>query len=334
MIRRFVSYELVDSLLGTLNVSESSNGRALIFNYPCESPNQCTPYKLTLSRGEYLFECWGARGGGSGKVGKGAYTSGILSLTRTQNVYVYIGALGLFNAGLRIKISPPSGGATDVRLVYNNTWSDKSSLISRIMVAGGGGAAEWNCSIGGNGGAPNGTESYIARGNYDSAGAFPTPCIGATNTRGGYCTTTYYIDNVYRTYFEGQFGVAGNSYTSNDLGGLGGGGYYGGSTLDYTGGGSGGSSFVSGHPFCNAVEENTTIAHTGEPFHYSGLIFINPNMIEGGKTMPLPNGNMGIHNDVNGTFRLTLLSNNACTKFCKKSNYFPYIFIFIVFSFI
>jgi hypothetical protein len=330
MISRFVNYKLMDSSKGTVKVYESIDGKALLFDYPCTSSSDCTPYKLTLSKGTYLFECWGANGASNGQKGRGAYASGILSLTSEQNVYVYIGATGLFNGGRRAIIACPPGGATDVRLVYNINWYDTSSLISRIIVAGGGGGTEWVCSIGGNGGAPNGTQSYVSRSTYSSDGYYPTPLIGATNTRGGYCTTSYYLGGANRQCFEGKFGVAGNSDSSNDLGGIGGGGYYGGATMDYAGGGSGGSSFVSGHPSCNAVKESLTITHTGEPYHYSGLIFKDPNMTEGGKLMHLPNGFIGIRDDLNGVFKLTLVDNVSRTMYCKQSNYFSYVLISII----
>lgn len=47
---------------------------------------------------------------------------------------------------------------------------------------------------------------------------------------------------------------------------------------------AGGSSYISGHNGCNAIKESSTaasIVHTGQPNHYSGLVFTNTIMIDG-----------------------------------------------------
>ncbi len=46
----------------------------------------------------------------------------------------------------------------------------------------------------------------------------------------------------------------------------------------------GGSSFISGHNGCDAIAENSTsssIIHTGQPNHYSGLVFVDTVMVDG-----------------------------------------------------
>ncbi len=64
-----------------------------------------------------------------------------------------------------------------------------------------------------------------------------------------------------------------------------GGGYFGGGggvTSAYNVGGSsggGGSSFISGYSGCNAV--NISGALTGQPNHYSGIVFTNASMQTG-----------------------------------------------------
>ena len=74
---------------------------------------------------------------------------------------------------------------------------------------------------------------------------------------------------------NGAFGEGAGSLITN---GGGGGGYYGGGSSqnvdDY--GGGGGSSFISGHIGCDAISVSSTsdnIIHTGQPIHYSGLMF-------------------------------------------------------------
>jgi hypothetical protein len=72
----------------------------------------------------------------------------------------------------------------------------------------------------------------------------------------------------------------------------GGGGYYAGCDSEHAGG-SGGSSFISGHSGCDAITESSTenaIVHTGQPNHYSGLVFTDTEMIDGQSRMPSPYG--------------------------------------------
>lgn len=50
------------------------------------------------------------------------------------------------------------------------------------------------------------------------------------------------------------------------------------------GGGSDGSSFISGHNGCDAIKEESTennIIHTGQSVHYSGMYFTDTVMIDG-----------------------------------------------------
>ena len=132
----------------------------------------------------YRIECWGAEGGSPNSElygGRGAYTSGIIHLTKPQTLHFYVGQAGstitnyiytlppTFNGGGTGGVKDAfsslahhgssGGGATDVRTIPG-LWSDPTSLSSRIMVAGGGGGATSNGNIyfckGGYGGAPIG----------------------------------------------------------------------------------------------------------------------------------------------------------------------------------
>ena len=104
----------------------------------------------------------------------------------------------------------------------------------------------------------------------------------------------------------------GKDRISGYFGGLsgGGGGYYGGNvSWDITGSNSihasasGGSSFISGYSGCDAIAESSTednIIHTGQPNHYSGKVFTNPIMIDGGSVMPSPTGSTETGHTGNG----------------------------------
>ena len=233
-----------------------------------------TSSSITLAPGEYVMECWGAQGG-SGKVnknlsgtpGKGGYSYGELVLTSTTTFYTYVGGQG----GDAITIckyycgggSPGSngggrggdddnddnggggGGASDIRLVPGN-------LYSRIMVAGGGGGGAAK-QTSGNGGGISGSSA--------SKGS----AVGASQTSG---------------YAFGQGGEGGRGGDNAIGGGGGGGGYYGAASNGRNAGG-GGSGFVSGMAGCNAITGNGNLTPTGQPNHYSGLIFRNASMSTG-----------------------------------------------------
>lgn len=103
--------------------------------------------------GKYKIECWGAQGGDIDTYmgGKGAYTVGEIDLEKGTKLYVYVGGkgtnsdIGGYNGGASLTsgqsiYGSSGGGATDIRIV-NGEWNNTKSLISRIMVAAGGGGA-------------------------------------------------------------------------------------------------------------------------------------------------------------------------------------------------
>lgn len=221
-------------------------------------------------RGTYDIELWGAQGGNSG--GKGAYVKGRISVDANQKLYLFIGGTNGYNGGAAGGIysyDSNGGGASDVRLLNEIT-----SLNSRIMVAGGGGASIVNGTVtaaggaggkntGGNGSVAfynNGCGTSVARceecdtttvnnvtcttGN--SCGCLSHDATGATQTRGGIgahylrykSTNTYTLS----TAADGRFGIGGVPG--------GGGGFYGGGGGLIAGnayvGASGGSSCANG----------------------------------------------------------------------------------------
>ena len=212
----------------------------------CEIPQINAEFACTKSEkiyhvlrdGKYKLEVWGAQGGGSqinsmsglGVGGKGGYSSGIINLTTSDTLYVYVGcegknsskgiAVGGFNGGgssWSEQSDDPAGGgggASDIRINSN-------SLYARVIVAGGGGGGGEDSETGGYGGGTTGGGNKA--GNQTAGG------VGAV------------------------FGLG--AHTPND-GGAGGGGWYGGGTnngsqtfptgnsTSDTDGGSGGSGFV------------------------------------------------------------------------------------------
>ena len=222
------------------------------------------------------MECWGASGGkGHGNSyygvddGKGAYVSGDITLTATKFVtyYIYVGNQGAYSTNKNNsggwngggvgywdqsddEVGGGGGGATDIRLSTGNAiatiWNNTNSLRTRIIVGAGGGGAGGNSSN-------------------------PTKCGTAGGLQSG---TTYYLEGadakatIAKQNSGYKFGIGQDgTYVSNGCSAGGGGGWYGGGTgkaevSRFAVPASGGSSFISGHPGCNAVNPSTG-AHLG-----------------------------------------------------------------------
>ncbi|HBG0458429.1 TPA: hypothetical protein KPE24_000218 [Clostridioides difficile] len=197
--------------------------------------------KVTLKPGKYKLECWGASGGGRfdewTECAKGGYSKGELTLKKETILYVYAGESGYkkfsnisdwagFNGGGRgpnegvdPKFTTCGGGATDIRLI-GGVWNDEQGLLSRIIVAGGGGSIGTSSfySIGLGGG--------FAGGMGVGAG---TTCTGGTQYEGGVTVNSG----------NGSFGKGGIGNVC-----AGGGGWYGGAGASSSGVGGGGSGYV------------------------------------------------------------------------------------------
>ena len=227
------TYDLTSSI-----PSSSSLKTGDILNCPYSG----TYKSITLPKGTYKLECWGAQGGGN-LGGKGGYSTGVLSLPSSTTIYIIVGQAGSKNSS-----STPSatygggaagtlksngaatsgGGASDIRIGQN-------SLYARVIVAGGGGGASQTDSLaggvgggttGGNGGGDH------ARGN------------GGTQISGG---SGYGSGNNWVEVTAAIFGQGGTAYDSVHSGyscGGGGGGWYGGGGSGDDGGAGGGSGYV------------------------------------------------------------------------------------------
>lgn len=280
----------------------------VLFNYFPRNTGSVQSFMAPIA-GIYKIECWGASGGYSDggliTTEYGGYTKGNLYLSKDIVLLVYVGQDGInggwngggFGVGTNMGTTHCSGGGeTDIRLVLSN---DFNGLKSRIMVAGGAGGDSHGGTgghggniIGGNGIPTNNTSywggiAYGYGGNQNaggSAGAFNWVTTAPTN---------------------GSFGQGGKG--NGTYGGGGGGGYFGGGGSGVSeasrGGAGGGSSFISGYPGCNAIMSTSTssaIYFSDNPNHYSGYIFTNTQMIQGGSNMPSHSGGIEIGNSGNG----------------------------------
>lgn len=203
----------------------------------------------TLSAGLYRLKVYGAQGGYrsiSGNGGKGGYAEGILELSSSTNLFIYVGGSGNnggFNGGgLRDHDLPGGGGGSDIRI-------GTDSLYARVIVAGGGGSDGAANRAGGVGGGTTGTNTPAS--NYGTGG------YGGTQTGNNGGSSWVVAQQSQGTSVQADayagFGFGGNGTSNgasgNGRGGSGGGGWYGGTGVypdggDDDKGGGGGSGYT------------------------------------------------------------------------------------------
>ena len=255
-----------------------------IFNPRYDSTHSiCSYYSVTFEPGLYYFELLGAKGSGT-LGGNGGFASGILSIPKKRNFYLHVGTRQGYNGGgFSTTGNTNGGGASDIRLTESSNFNkekEEESLRSRIIVAaGGGGEMNWErAGITANGGYGGGLTGGDASLGEDTTYPTYTPVSaskGATQKQGGSADVSMNSGQ------SGSFGKGGNS-SITEPSGAGGGGYYGGaggSDGDHScSAGSGGSSFISGHESCQAIDEEGNPKLTS--IHYSGLYFTQTKMKE------------------------------------------------------
>lgn len=240
-----------------------SSGRTLSVNNTIEF-TKVGQHSITLPRGYYKFELWGAEGGGarldtaqttiSGNGGKGGYTQGVYAVSAaSQELFFYVGGHGGImgttgtlttggdnGGGTGKGQGRGGGGATHIATATGKLSALSSNTSAVIAVAGGGGGAQMG--HGGDGGGLSGSDCPTAHPTSTSSSLFGTPGKGGTQDGGGSGANA------------GSFGQGGNSAAGSDAkgGGAGGGGWYGGggatsdsSNVDDYGGG-GGSGYYGG----------------------------------------------------------------------------------------
>ena len=301
------TYTLTYKLYKDGNLMDQKIRRVLIINdsYTYDFTGDIQMFTAPQT-GVYKIELWGAQGGtinNSYPGGKGAYTTGELSLVKDDKIYIYVGEQpttnngGYNGGGTALSEYAGGGGATDVRL-SDGAWNSTTGLRSRIMVAAGGSGGFYYAAT------PTLSKAGTAGGTINGLEATASgTCVskGGTQTAGGTCSTS--------TAVSGKFGIGGNGTGSAATGG--GAGYYGGAgrygaTTNSSVGGSG-SSFISGHSGCNAIKSDGT--PSGTSTHYSNKVFTNTAMIAGNASMPNPRGTSNIiGNSGNGYARITLIN--------------------------
>lgn len=270
---------------------------------------------ITLPKGTYKLECWGAQGGnganGSSGLdsssgapgGKGGYSMGTLLLPAKTQIYVYVGGKGGcitsstndYNGGFNgggsggvsgsMSRSGGGGGATDIRF-------EQDSLYARVIVAGGGGATSWGPSN--EYGDAGGGESSIAGSNSP----------GLSNQTSG-----------------NAFGIGANakaSSTSYNINGAGGGGWYGGiSSTNSVGGGSkthGGGG--SGYVYTSSTAKN----YPSGCLLNSSYYLSDAKTIAGNNSFVSPTGSSETGHSGNGYCRITVIECKNTALYTRINN--------------
>ena len=254
---------------------------------------------VTLPKGIYKFEVWGAQGGSYSSYygGAGGYSVGTITLTADTTVFIYVGGQPATNSTQRTVVSGGfNGGGNGYNRYYGSTYTygqgggggtdiriGQDSLYARVIVAGGGGGSASVNAL---------TTKYGG----GTTGGAPNSSYAGTQTTGGSAGN------------KGTFGQGGSVTTSGSnykySSGGGGGGWYGGgaastytdyssSNRDYNGGGSGfvwtGSNAPSGYLL-------------GSEYYLA-----NASTIAGNASMPSTSGGTEIGHTGNGYARITAI---------------------------
>lgn len=297
--------------------SANYNGSVMNFDYTGSVQT------ATLTPGAYKLECWGAQGGNSnqsngtyGNGGKGGYSTGILNVSTNTTIYITVGGQGQngilntrtaggFNGGgdgygtNNSGVGGGGGGASDISLMspvfshssyFINNIRDTNSLLSRIIVAGGGGSAGYdvrnNAANGGAGGGTKGQDGLSNRVYHGTGGKQTTFGTGGSS------------EEPNRYSVQAKFGCGASASNSTDVAPGGGGGWYGGGLhCDSAGGGS-------GYVYTSATASNYPSGCLLNSTYYLS----NAQTIAGNKSFPSPTGSTETGHSGNGHVKITKLS--------------------------
>lgn len=297
--------------------SANYNGSVMNFDYTGSVQT------ATLAPGTYKLECWGAQGGNSnqsngtyGNGGKGGYSTGILNVSTNTTIYITVGGQGQngvlntrtaggFNGGgdgygtNNSGVGGGGGGASDISLTspvfshssyFINNIRDTNSLLSRIIVAGGGGSAGYdvsnNAANGGAGGGTTGQDGLSNRVYHGTGGKQTTFGTGGSS------------EEPNRYSVQAKFGCGASASNSTDVAPGGGGGWYGGGLhCDSAGGGSG------------YVYTPTTASNYPSGCLLNSAYYLsNAQTIAGNQSFSSPTGGTETGHSGNGYVRITKLT--------------------------
>ncbi len=247
---------------GVTSAANSQNWVGNIRNGDVKTYSAGTSYAVTLPRGTYKLEAYGAKGGSysSSSGGKGGYTYGTYTINTTTTIYIYVGSMGAngsstnstkaggYNGGGSAQRYGAGGGGATHFATRDGLLSSLNSYRSNVLiVAGGGGGAQQKAGGAGGGGTRNGSRTPAT--SYGTGG-----CGGGTGGPHGDKSSSHSSGSQSGSFGQGGPGLKGGD---GNGGGGGGGGYFGGcgttsdgSVVDDKGGGGGSgyinTSYVSG----------------------------------------------------------------------------------------
>ena len=269
--------------------------------YPLNFDYTGTVQQVTLLKGSYQIQCWGAQGGyrsNSTYGGNGGYSTGVLNLDKKTTLYVYVGGCGNtggtnggFNGGGKRNTYNGGGGASDVRIATD-------SLYARVIVAGGGGSDGATSKQGMYGG---GTVGGTSTQSYGTGGSGGTQTGVASSS---WSTSTQSTSTTTQEGAYAGFGFGGNGiYYANGYGGAGGGGWYGGlgaypdGSGDDDRGGGGGSGYV--------YKSDTASSYPSGCLLNSSYYLANASTTAGNASFPSTVGGTETGHTGNGYVRIT-----------------------------
>jgi hypothetical protein len=279
-------------------------------------PYSGTYKTITLPKGTYKFECWGAQGGTRSSYygGYGGYSIGTIILSNKKTIiYLHTGGQGSSSSttagwnggGTGISNGRGGGGASDIRI-------GQDSLYARVIVAGGGGGAGVTSASANPAGCGGGT--YGGDGYYNNTtGSYVT---GQNRSGGSGGPTQGGISWQSISSTRGTFGQGGNAYQYSCGGG--GGGWYGGggaydndSDADGRWGGGG-----SGYVYTSSTASN----YPSGCLLDSSMYLTDASMKAGNESMPSTSGSTETGHSGNGYVRITVISVDAGLPFRMKQN--------------
>lgn len=282
---------------------------------------------ITLPKGTYKLECWGAQGGdhfnyaSQYRTTVGGYSVGTITLSKTTNIYIYVGgagtyssgsggaALGGFNGGgyaySSNRQTNSGGGATDIRI-------SQDSLYARVIVAGGAGAgrdSSSNSYATSKGVSSGGGLSGIG-GNYYSGSTFGTGRGGRPGTQtaageNGVCQNS-------ETLIAAGFGFGGSTAVNSTYGVGGGGGWYGGGAGSADSNGGGGSGYV--------YTSSTASNYPSGCLLNSSYYLTDAQTIAGDTSFPSPSGSSEVGHIGNGYCRITVIECKSTALYTRINN--------------
>ena len=128
--RRWICHDSQIVPIITVNETNYTKSNKIIYDASFDYTGDVQTFTVPYT-GTYKIELWGAQGNGTSSYpgGKGGYTSGNISLSKNEKLYIYVGSQAGYNGGGSQlgSLGYSGGGATDVRLT-SGTWSNFDSL--------------------------------------------------------------------------------------------------------------------------------------------------------------------------------------------------------------